>query len=239
MSSFWQNCHHRLHRKLSFQQLPVQPVTKISLKCQRFGSSAAVPPVTEKLASWQFSAVISYPLSWLLWLRCQADWPENRWYRTRRGQIGSCWLDTWSTRWWRHCNNGGQNWGPRHVTKENKCDTTLWDYRGVVLQYKCTSVKLHASRPTSTRVCTCVLGASHIPYTLTIYVSYIRIYMSKLAKCSMSTSLRWLQISETKTLLKMMKLLMICYVHTKAVKLPNVLILIFPLMFPMIYHQSY
>ena len=35
MSSFWQHFHHWLHWKLSFWQLPVQPVMKISSKWQR------------------------------------------------------------------------------------------------------------------------------------------------------------------------------------------------------------
>ena len=34
MSSFWYNFHHRLHWKLSFWQLPEQPVMKISSKWQ-------------------------------------------------------------------------------------------------------------------------------------------------------------------------------------------------------------
>ena len=38
MSSFWQNFHHWLHRKLSFWQLSVQPVNKISSKWQHFCS---------------------------------------------------------------------------------------------------------------------------------------------------------------------------------------------------------
>ena len=36
MSSFWRNFHHWLHWKLSFWQLPVQPVMKISSKRQHF-----------------------------------------------------------------------------------------------------------------------------------------------------------------------------------------------------------
>ena len=36
MSSFWQNFHHWLHWKLSFWQLPMQPVMKISSKWQHF-----------------------------------------------------------------------------------------------------------------------------------------------------------------------------------------------------------
>ena len=36
MSSFWLNFHHWLHWKLSFWQLPVQPVIKISSKWRHF-----------------------------------------------------------------------------------------------------------------------------------------------------------------------------------------------------------
>ena len=36
MSSFWRNFNHWLHWKLSFWQLPVQPVTKISSKWRHF-----------------------------------------------------------------------------------------------------------------------------------------------------------------------------------------------------------
>ena len=36
MSSFWRNFNHWLHWKLSFWQLPVQPVMKISSKCRHF-----------------------------------------------------------------------------------------------------------------------------------------------------------------------------------------------------------
>ena len=39
MSSFWWNCHHWLHWKLSFWQLSVQPVMTISSKWQNFHST--------------------------------------------------------------------------------------------------------------------------------------------------------------------------------------------------------
>ena len=41
MSSFWRNFNHWLHWKLSFWQLPVQPVMKISSKWRHFRFSAA------------------------------------------------------------------------------------------------------------------------------------------------------------------------------------------------------
>ena len=40
MSSFWRNFNHWLHWKLSFWQLPVQPVMKISSKWRHFRFSA-------------------------------------------------------------------------------------------------------------------------------------------------------------------------------------------------------
>ena len=42
MSSFWRNFHHWLHWKLSFWQLPVQPVMIISSKWRHFRFSVAV-----------------------------------------------------------------------------------------------------------------------------------------------------------------------------------------------------
>ena len=41
MSSFWRNFNHWLHWKLSFWQLPVQPVMKISSKRRHFRFSAS------------------------------------------------------------------------------------------------------------------------------------------------------------------------------------------------------
>ena len=45
MSSFWWNFHHWLHRKLSFWQLLVQPVMKISSKWRHFRFSAWCRPM--------------------------------------------------------------------------------------------------------------------------------------------------------------------------------------------------
>ena len=49
MSSFWRNFNHWLHWKLSFWQLPVQPVMKISSKWRYFRFSVAVH-------SWELTA---------------------------------------------------------------------------------------------------------------------------------------------------------------------------------------
>ena len=46
MSSFWRNFNHWLHWKLSFWQLPVQPVMKISSKWRHFRFSGDVNPGT-------------------------------------------------------------------------------------------------------------------------------------------------------------------------------------------------
>ena len=47
MSSFWRNFHHWLHWKLSFWQLPVQPVMNISSKWRlfRFSVPGPLPPM--------------------------------------------------------------------------------------------------------------------------------------------------------------------------------------------------
>ena len=45
MSSFWRNFHHWLHWKLSFWQLPVQPVMNISSKWRLFRFSDRLSPV--------------------------------------------------------------------------------------------------------------------------------------------------------------------------------------------------
>ena len=49
MSSFWWKFHHWLHRKLSFWQLSVQPVMKISSKWRHFRFSVRCPRATEIL----------------------------------------------------------------------------------------------------------------------------------------------------------------------------------------------
>ena len=46
MSSFWRNFNHWLHWKLSFWQLPVQPVMKISSKWRHFRFSVPTPNPT-------------------------------------------------------------------------------------------------------------------------------------------------------------------------------------------------
>ena len=46
MSSFWWNFHHWLHWKLSFWQLSVQPVMKISSKWRHFRFSVSLPNMT-------------------------------------------------------------------------------------------------------------------------------------------------------------------------------------------------
>ena len=62
MSSFWRNFHHCLHRKLSFWQLPMQPVIKISSKWQHFRCS--VPrPVMPKYAYFSCERLSLIPQS--------------------------------------------------------------------------------------------------------------------------------------------------------------------------------
>ena len=51
MSSFWRNFHHWLHWKLSFWQLSVQPVMKISSKWRHFRFSGKQKRVT--FLRWQ------------------------------------------------------------------------------------------------------------------------------------------------------------------------------------------
>ena len=54
MSSFWRNFNHWLHWKLSFWQLPVQPVMKISSKWRHF----------------RFGGVVSYHIIWYGYFNC-------------------------------------------------------------------------------------------------------------------------------------------------------------------------
>ena len=58
MSSFWRNFNHWLHWKLSFWQLPVQPVMKISSKWRHFRFSACSLMVMMN----SFSALHKYDL---------------------------------------------------------------------------------------------------------------------------------------------------------------------------------
>ena len=62
MSSFWRNFNHWLHWKLSFWQLPVQPVMKISSKWRHF----------------RFSAL--YAEKWSVDLLIKGKWHGNRFH---------------------------------------------------------------------------------------------------------------------------------------------------------------
>ena len=57
MSSFWRNFHHWLHWKLSFWQLSVQPVIKISSKWRHFrfseGTTLPYRSITWHLMAWR------------------------------------------------------------------------------------------------------------------------------------------------------------------------------------------
>ena len=52
MSSFWRNFHHWLHWKLSFWQLPVQPVMNISSKWRLFRFSVVPESCTFLFQKW-------------------------------------------------------------------------------------------------------------------------------------------------------------------------------------------
>ena len=62
MSSFWWNFHHWLHRKLSFWQLLVQPVMKISSKWRHFRFSVLHYHIGLSLTSALVSLVITMTL---------------------------------------------------------------------------------------------------------------------------------------------------------------------------------
>ena len=66
MLSFWWNFHHWLHWKLSFWQLSVQPVMKISSKrrhfrfsvCQQTGSDNGLPPDWRQAIIWKNAGIL-------------------------------------------------------------------------------------------------------------------------------------------------------------------------------------
>ena len=58
MSSFWRNFNHWLHWKLSFWQLPVQPVMKISSKWRHFRFSVRDPWVLVMHIQWTRSSLV-------------------------------------------------------------------------------------------------------------------------------------------------------------------------------------
>ena len=73
MSSFWCDFHHWLHWKLSFWQLPVQPMMKISSKWQYFHFSE----VQQDHDSSAYHTGYTLPCQWkaIYWLR-QHLWDE-------------------------------------------------------------------------------------------------------------------------------------------------------------------
>ena len=58
MSSFWRNFHHWLHWRLSFWQLAVQPVMKISSKWRHFRFSGRQKLSVPKIIQSQYNDVI-------------------------------------------------------------------------------------------------------------------------------------------------------------------------------------
>ena len=63
MSSFWRNFHHWLHWKLSFWQLPVQPVMNISSKWRLFrfsvSSDSGLWPIRRQAITWTNAYLLS------------------------------------------------------------------------------------------------------------------------------------------------------------------------------------
>ena len=86
MSSFWQNFHHWLHWKLSFWQLPMQPLMKVSSKWQHFHFSDGDNFFLSKVffsvfwlvMAWSFSARTS-AATILFWTALQLMLASQSW----------------------------------------------------------------------------------------------------------------------------------------------------------------
>ena len=126
MSSFWRNYNHWLHWKLSFWQLPVQPVMKISSKWRHFRFSGRAwmsnyIPVASftNMAWWRHQME---PFATLLVL-CAGNSPVTGEFPAQRPatwsfdvffdlslnkrlskQLLGWWFETPSCSLWRHCN---------------------------------------------------------------------------------------------------------------------------------------
>ena len=94
MSSFWRNFNHLLHWKLSFWQLSVQPVMKISSKWRHFRFSAgtrvsvwchtlAISPSNVNTVVWSIKGSKSK------WSKAKRSWTKTP--LTYSGQHSACW----------------------------------------------------------------------------------------------------------------------------------------------------
>ena len=70
MSSFWYNFHHWLHRKLSFWQLSVQPVMKISSKWRHFRFSVVIKTRATLIVRIKAAIIHMYTRSPLVTVTC-------------------------------------------------------------------------------------------------------------------------------------------------------------------------
>ena len=112
MSSFWRNFHHWLHWKLSFWQLPVQPVMNISSKWRLFRFSVVAPILIE---TEEHISNIEHRL----YIHCNKQKkPEN--VRSTNRQIRLIWINAiWigNIHWFK---TEANHWNPQNFSRDSK-----------------------------------------------------------------------------------------------------------------------